>query len=358
MWPDRRILELLGIDLPILQAPMTGVQRSALAIAVSEAGGLGALPCSTLGPADIRADVAAIRAATDRPFNLNFTCHRTPAPDPARDAAWRRRLADYRAEFGLAAPSPRDAAGPLRAPFDDPQCALVEELRPPVVSFHFGLPDPALLARVRTTGAVILSSATTVDEARWLAAHGCHAILAQGLEAGGHRGMFRTDDLATQLGTGVLVPQIADAVSVPVIAAGGIADARGIAAAFHLGAAGVQLGTAYLLCPETTLSLAHRAALRAADGPTVLTDVFTGRPARGLVNRAVRELGPLAADAPAYPLASAALAPLRAAAEAAGRVDFTPLFAGQAVRLARELPAGELTRRLAADALARLTAPR
>jgi nitronate monooxygenase len=344
MSPDRRIHDLLGIDHPILQAPMAGAQRSALAIAVSDAGALGALPCALLRPADIRDEVAAIRRATTRPFNLNFFCHHPLPIDPPRESAWRERLAPYHRELGLdpdAAPT-----APARAPFDDVQCALVEELRPSVVSFHFGLPAPRLLHRVLATGAKVLSSATTVDEARWLADAGCHAIIAQGLEAGGHRGMFRTTDLATQIGTLALVPQIVDAVDLPVIAAGGVADARGIAAAFALGAAAVQIGTAYLLCPEATLSPAHRAALRAArPEQTTITNVFTGRPARGLVNRLIRELGPLAPDAPGFPHAGALVAPLRPVAEAAGSTDFTPLWCGQAVHLGQELPAGELTRR-------------
>lgn len=350
MWPDRlrHLLDLLRIDHPILQAPMAGAQRSALAIAVSEAGGLGAVPCALLRPDEIRDEVAAIRRATPRPFNLNFFCHRDPPRDPAREAAWLRRLAPFHRELGL---DPDDLpAGPTRAPFDAALCDLVEELRPPVVSFHFGLPDPPLLARVLATGATILASATTVDEACWLAARGCHAIIAQGYEAGGHRGIFLDHDLATQIGTLSLVPQVVDAVALPVIAAGGIADARTILAAIQLGASAVQLGTAYLFCPEATLGPAHRQALRAArPGQTTITNVLTGRPARGLVTRLIRELGPLAADAPEFPRAAAPIAPLRAVAEPTGNLDYSPLWAGQSVHLGRELPAGELTRTLIAE---------
>lgn len=351
-WTDRRILDLLGIHHPILQAPMAGVQRSALAIAVAEAGALGAVPCSMLRPDEIRDEVAAIRRAGHTTFNLNFSCHRPPTPDPAREAAWRRRLAPYSAELGLDPASISTA--PTRAPFDTIQCALIEELRPPVVSFHFGLPSPDLLARVKATGAVILSSATTVAEARHLAAD-CDAIIAQGSDAGGHRGTFLAEDPTLQIGTLALVPQIVDATARPVIAAGGVTDARGITAALALGAAAVQLGTFYLRCPETTLSSAHRAALR-TDRDTTITNLFTGRPARGQVNRLIRDLGPLAADIPDYPLAAVALAPLRAAAEAAGRTDFTPLWTGTALALAHELPAAELTRRLVAETLALLGA--
>ncbi len=352
MWPDRRILDLLGIDLPILQAPMAGAQRGALAIAVSEAGGLGALPCALLGLDDVRVEVAAIRRATARPFNLNFFCHVPPAPAAERMAAWGRRLESYHRELGLDAGAAAPAA--KRQPFDDAACELVEALRPAVVSFHFGLPAAGLLERVRATGARILASATTVEEARWLAERGCDAIIAQGAEAGGHRGMFLADDPALQVGTMALVPQIVDAVSVPVIASGGIGDARGIVAAFALGAAAVQLGTAYLFCPEATIHPVYRRALQdARDDRTVITNVFTGRPARGLVNRAIRELGPIG-EVPPFPLAAGPLAPLRARAEAGGSGDFSPLWSGQAARLGRELPAAELTRRLAEEALARL----
>jgi nitronate monooxygenase len=336
---------LFGIELPIIQAPMAGVQDSALAIAVSATGGLGSLPAAMLDAASLRAEVETIRRRTDRPFNVNFFCHEAPAFDAERDARWRANLAPYYDEFAIA----RDAisAGPSRAPFNDDHASVLEELRPAVVSFHFGLPDDALLQRVRATGANIISSATTVEEALWLEARGVDAIIAQGAEAGGHRGMFLTTDVTTQSGTFALLPQLVDAVRVPVIAAGGIADARGVAAALKLGAAAVQIGTAYLLCPEATTSAVHRAALRSKDARhTAITNVFTGRPARGIVNRVMRELGPLRNDVPHFPLASAAMTPLRAAAEARGRGDFSPLWAGQNASHCREIPAGELTRAL------------
>ncbi|MCJ0765437.1 NAD(P)H-dependent flavin oxidoreductase [Variovorax terrae] len=354
-WPDTRIQQLLGIDLPIIQAPMVGPALSELMIAVAQAGGLGSLACAALDGARIRSEVALYRAAAPRPVNLNFFCHRPAPVDAAHEAAWRARLAPYYAELGLDPQATVAAAN--RAPFDAAACALVEELRPEVVSFHFGLPAPDLLARVRATGAKLLSSATTVEEAVWLEAQGCDAIIAQGFEAGGHRGVFLGEDIATQVGTFALVPQVVDAVRVPVIAAGGIGDARGIAAAFALGAAAVQLGTAYLFCPEARVPAPHREALRTArDDQTVLTRLFTGRPARGLVNRLVRELGPMSALAPAFPQAAQALAPLRARAEAQGSGDFSPLWSGQAARLGRALPAAELTRELAAQALAKFKA--
>ena len=330
------ITKLFSIQVPIIQAPMAGAHDERLAIAVARAGGLGSLPCAMLTPDAIRAQVASFRAATPAPLNLNFFCHTMPAPDPARAAAWQARLAPYFAELG-ASPT----GGPSRAPFDENLCALVEELRPEIVSFHFGVPPVQLLARVQAAGARVLSSATTVAEARLLADAGCDAIIAQGLEAGGHRGMFLTDDIATQVGTFALVPLIVDAVRVPVIAAGGIADARGIAAALALGAAGVQLGTAYLRCPESTVKYKKR-----LDRETCVTNVFTGRPARGVVNRMIRELGPLAPDVPAFPDAAPMVAPLRARAEAEGSFDFTWMWAGQAGALARALPAEELTREL------------
>ena len=340
------LAELLGISVPILQAPMAGVQGSALAIAVSNAGALGALPCAMLAPDAMHKELATIRAQTDRPINVNFFCHRQPEPDAARAAAWRERLAPYFAELGVDPAS--IPAGPGRLPFNADAAAVLAEFRPRVVSFHFGLPSPELLQRVRSWGARVLSSATTVEEARWLESRGVDGVIAQGSEAGGHRGMFLSEDLNTQLGTLALVRQVVQAVKVPVIAAGGIADAAGVAAAMALGAAGVQVGTAYLLCPEATTSALHRAALRSdAARVTVLTNVFTGRPARGIVNRAIRELGPVSAVVPAFPQAAPAMGVLRAKAESLGRSDFSPLWSGQNASGCREIPAADLTRELA-----------
>jgi nitronate monooxygenase len=353
-WPDRRLLELFGIELPIIQAPMAGPTLHEMVIAVSEAGGLGSLPCALLAPEQQRRELEAIRAATARPINLNFFCHQPPAPDAAREAAWRQRLRIYYLELGLDPDGPIPSAS--RKPFDAAGAALVEEFRPAVVSFHFGLPEAALLARVKAAGAKVIASATTVAEARWLAARDVDAVIAQGAEAGGHRGVFLHDEIYSQLGLFALLPQVVDAVKVPVIASGGIADARGIAAAFALGAAGVQIGSAYLYTPEARLPAPHRAALEsAAAETTALTNLFTGRPARGIVNRVMRELGPMSELAPAFPTAGGALAPLRAATEPQGSGDFMSLWAGQAAPLSpRGLGAGELTRRLAHEALARL----
>jgi nitronate monooxygenase len=339
--------QLFGIELPLIQAPMAGVQGSALAIAVSNAGGLGSLPCAMLGVEAMRAELATIKAQTARPFNVNFFCHAPPAPDAERESAWRAALSPYYRRFGIDADS--IPAGPGRAPFSAEAAELLGEFKPAVVSFHFGLPPAELLTRVKAWGAKILSSATTVAEARWLEAHGADAIIAQGLEAGGHRGIFLSEDLSTQVGTFALLPQIVREVRLPVIAAGGIADAQGVAAAMALGAAGVQIGTAYLLCPEATTGKVHRAALKSEDARhTALTNVFTGRPARGIVNYVVKELGPISAAAPAFPLAAAAIAPLRAKAESQGSGDFSPLWSGQNASGCKEIPAAQLTRELAA----------
>jgi len=342
-----RINEWLGTALPLIQAPMAGVQGHAVAAAVCEAGGLGSLPCATLGVEAMVQELHAMRARTQRPFNVNFFCHTNPAPDAQQDHTWRRALQPYFDALGI--DDPVIASGPARLPFSQAVADAVAPFRPRVVSFHFGLPDAQLLAQVKSWGAVVLSSATTVDEALWLQAHGADAIIAQGLEAGGHRGMFLSDDLTQQLGTWALLPQIVDAVRLPVIAAGGIADARGVAAAMAMGAAGVQVGTAYLLCDEAQTSPLHRAALQSAGAAhTALTRLFTGRPARGIMNRLMRELGPLNPVAPAFPLAANALAPLRALAESGGCDDFTPLWAGQNVRGCRATSAADITQSLAA----------
>jgi nitronate monooxygenase len=293
------------------------------------------------------------RKRSQAKINLGFFCHTQPEMNNAREARWRERLAPYYRELGIDPVAPVPTS--MRLPFDAAFCALVEEMKPGVVSFHFGLPEESLLQRVKAAGCAVLASATTVAEARWLAARGVDAIVAQGYEAGGHRGMFLSDDLAAQVGTFALVPQIVDAVKVPVIAAGGITDARGIAAACALGAAAVQIGTAFLFTPEAKISAPYRAALRESrDDGSAVTNLMTGRPARGLVNRVMREIGPVNEIAPAFPLAAGALAPLRAKAEAQGSGDFTPMWAGQAAALGRAMPAAELTRTLAAEALALL----
>jgi len=348
-WPDTRILDLLGIELPIIQGPMAGATNSSMVIAVCDAGGLGSMPAAMLSIEQLREELKAIRQGTDKPFNVNFFCHQPPATDEQRARDWKNLLEPYYRELGADFDAPTPVSN--RAPFDAAACDVLEEFRPEVVSFHFGLPEKSLLDRVKATGAKILSSATNVDEAIWLEQHGCDAIIAMGYEAGGHRGMFLSDDLSSQVGTFALVPQIVDAVKVPVIAAGAIADARGVAAAFMLGASAVQVGTAYLFTPEAKVSASHHKALRTAkDSETAVTNLFTGRPARGILNRVMREVGPMSAKAPAFPLAGGALIPLRAKDEA----DFSNLWAGQAFTLGKELSSAELTRQLAEEALAKL----
>ncbi|MBA4707849.1 NAD(P)H-dependent flavin oxidoreductase [Aquitalea aquatica] len=340
------LAQWLDIPFSIIQAPMAGAQGSRLAMAVSQAGGVGSLPAAMLSSSQLQQELAVLQQLGGQPYNLNFFCHQPPADDPAAQAGWQALLAPFYQELGIV---PAATGGAGRLPFNQEMADLVSQYRPALVSFHFGLPAPALLQQVKASGAKVLSSATTVAEARWLQANGADAVIAQGLEAGGHRGMFLHDDLDEQLGSFALLPQIVQALDIPVIAAGGIADAAGVAAAMRLGAAGVQVGTAYLLCPEADTSPLHRAALRSpAAAHTALTTLYSGRPARGIVNRLMRELGPRHPAAPAFPLASAALAPLRAAAEALGRDDFSPLWCGQNASGCWEIPAGELTRQLAA----------
>ncbi|AJP52452.1 nitronate monooxygenase [Pseudomonas simiae] len=349
-WPDTRIIDLLGIELPIIQAPMAVGTTTAMVIEASKAGALGSLPAAALSLAQLREALVTVREASPRPINVNFFCHQPPAPDAARDRHWKDLLEPYYRELGADFQAPTPVSN--REPFNEAACQFIEELRPEVVSFHFGLPEKALLDRVKATGAKVLSSATTVEEAIWLEQHGCDAIIAMGSEAGGHRGLFLSDDLNTQIGLFALLPQVVDAVSVPVIAAGGIGDARGIVAAFALGASAVQIGTAYLFTPEANVTPSHHHALRHAQASeTALTNLFTGRPARGIVNRVMRELGPINPAAPAFPTAGGALIPLKAKDEA----GFSNLWSGQALRLGRDTTTYALTRELAEQALAKIT---
>jgi nitronate monooxygenase len=355
MWPDRRLIELFKTEFPIVLAPMAGIMDAELVIAAAQGGALGSLPCAMLSADKTREQVNIIRQRVSAPINLNFFCHVPVEAKPAREGGWKKQLEAYYHELGLDPAGPSTAAN--RAPFDAAACEVVEELKPEVVSFHFGLPDQALLRRVKAAGCLVMGSATIVREAIWLEENGADIIIAQGAEAGGHRGMFLTENIAEQPGTFALVPQVVDAVKVPVIAAGGIADGRGIAAAFALGAAGVQIGSAYLRCPESKVIAPARVALaQAGDDSTVITNVMTGRPARGVANRVMREVGPISAHAPAFPHAATALGPLKVASEKLGKVDFTNLWAGQAIRMGREMPAADLTRALAGAALARLSA--
>lgn len=352
-WPDHRLLDVLKLEIPIIQAPMAGSDSVALARSVSSTGALGSLACALLAADQVREAVRALRQRMSRPFNLNFFCHTMETPDSIAIQKWKSFLRPHYERLGLDIESVAETR--LRRPFDEEMCAVVEDVGPEVVSFHFGLPNKDLLERVKRRGIKILSSATTVSEAKWLESHGCDAIIAQGLEAGGHRGMFLETNIATQLGLFALLPQVRDAVSVPVIAAGGIADARGIVAALALGASGVQLGTAYLFCPEANVSPLYRRALaHAAEKGTAITNLFSGRPARGILNRYLQESGPMSDVAPPFPYAATLVAPLRAASERAGSLDYMQLWAGQAAGLAQSMPADQFTRKLAADVLGEL----
>jgi nitronate monooxygenase len=323
---------------------MANAGGAELCIAAMQAGALGSLPCAMLSPEQVREQVAQVRGRASGPLNLNFFCHQMPAETD--DSAWRAVLKPYYQAFGLADPPP----APMRLPFDAAMCAVVEEVRPEVVSFHFGLPEQALLDRVTATGAKVFGCATTVEEARWLEDRRVDAIIAQGLEAGGHTGRFLGSDPAEAIGLFALLPQVVDAVRVPVIAAGGIADARGIAAAFVLGASAVQLGTAYLACPESLVPEGARQVL--GSRPTVMTNVYSGGLARATRGRLVDEIGAVRSEAPPYPLAGAASGPLFRAAMERGDFEFMPMLSGQSAPLVQQLPAADLTRKLAADALA------
>jgi len=357
MWPDRRLCDLLGIAHPIVQAPMAGSDSPALAAAVANAGGLGSLGCAMMSPEACAAAHGQARAATNGALNLNFFAHRSPVRDPARTAHAAALLAPFRTELGLEGKAELREPAP---PFGEALFEMVSALRPKVVSFHFGLPEDRFVAAFKASGSVILCSATTPAEARDLAARGVDAVIAQGWEAGGHQGFYQQDRPA-QIGTLALLPQIVDAVDLPVIAAGGIADGRGIAAALALGAAGVQIGTAFLTCAESAAPEPHRRALLDADGAaTRMTRAFSGRPARGIVNRYMEAMADHEAMLPDFPLMIAGTGPLRAASLEAGSPDFVPLWSGQAVGLNRPMAAADLVATLVAETRAALTriAPR
>lgn len=333
---------------PILLAPMAGAGGVDLAIAVARAGGLAALPCGMASREQIEREVAQFRGSASAPLNLNFFCHMLE--EQVDDSAWRALLAPYYDELGVE-PGPPP---PLRRPFSAEWADLVERLRPEVVSFHFGLPERDLLDRVRATGAFVIGNATSLPEGRWLVERGVDAVIAQGWEAGGHSGYFLTD-APEQIGTFALVRLLADALPVPVVAAGGVMDGRGIAAALTLGAAAVQLGTVFLRSPESLIAESYRRALASERAEhTVMTNLISGRLARGIPNRLIADLGPIRTEVPAYPHASTALAPLRRAAGVGGRDDFTPLWAGQGAPLARAQTATEIVERLAQEAIEEL----
>lgn len=367
-WRDLRLIKRLGLRVPLLQAPMAGAQDSDLAIAVARGGGLGAVPCALLSADAVREHVQRFRAATrdlSAPINLNFFCHTLPAADPVADKQWQDLLKPYYQEYNVDV-AKLTTKGALRMPFDEGSLELIRELKPEVVSFHFGLPSPQMLQGVKDTGALVISTATTVREAQWLEQHGCDAVIAQGLEAGGHRGVFlprkeatsptgshrnSSMDFPRQTGVMALVPQIVDAIKLPVIATGGIGDARGVLAASALGAAAVQMGTVFLLSNETNTSQLHREMLKraaTANGQetleTEITNVFSGRPARGFVTRVMKELGPMCAAAPEFPTAGAPLGPIKKAAEANGYTAFSSMWSGMSPGFSREGSAEDIVR--------------
>jgi nitronate monooxygenase len=351
-WPRSGLLDLLGIAHPIIQAPMGQHAGPALVAAVCNAGALGSLGCGTMSIDSARRRIAQVRHASARPFNLNFFAHSAPLIDTETADLVRARLAFYYGLLGLGAvPRPTD---PLPR-FDEKRLQLILTTRPRAVSFHYGIPPAAMVAQIRRAGCVVIGSATTVAEAKALEQHGVDAVIAQGIEAGGPRGTFTRGDGAGLIGTMALVPQVADAVRVPVIAAGGIADGRAIAAAFALGASGVQIGTAFLGCQEAVVSAPYRDALRqATDDDTRLTRVFTGQQARTLRNRMTDELAD--AEVIDFPAQLSLTRALAKACNDRGRTDFLPLWAGQAVPLLRSLPAAALIEALVAES--RLWLPR
>jgi nitronate monooxygenase len=342
--PRTPVTELLGIEHPILQAPMASVATPALAAAVSEAGALGALGSSMLPVEDLRRQTAELRERTDRPFQLNFFCHETPELDPEIAERAREYFSPLYDELGLGEPPPPSAPA---VEFDEARLEALLELRPPVVSFHFGLPPRAAVESIHEAGMVVLASATTVAEARYLEEHGVDAVVAQGAEAGGHRGSFLVEGDDGPVGTLALVPQVVDAVGVPVIAAGGIADGRGLAAVLALGAGAAQIGTAFLPCPESGISPAYREALRnASPEATIITRGVSGRPARALRNRMTQELSGVLP----YPAQLSLTGPLLGVQAARGQ--FQPMWSGQAAALATEAPAAEVVAEILAGAAA------
>jgi nitronate monooxygenase len=340
-----RLCELLGIQYPIVQAPMAGGPTTVdLVVAASDAGALGSFGAAYMSPQQIREACAATRARTDRPFSVNLFA---PVPQPPAYDATRTlaRLRIYHEELGIAAPFapvPSDQATQFNAQVD-----AILECRVPIFSFTFAIPPASTLSRFKAIGAIVIGTATTVDEAVALQDSGVDAICAQGSEAGGHRGTFAVPFERAMIGTMALIPQVVDAVKVPVIASGGIMDGRGIAAALALGAEGVQLGTAFLATTQSGAPSAHKDALSAAkEDATSVTRAFSGRHARGIRNRVIDEFESDPESIAPYPLQNALTRAMRNAAAASGRAEYLSLWAGQALRLARRIDAGELVRQL------------
>jgi len=340
MWKNNRLARLLGTRYPLIQAPMAGSTTPDMAAAASNAGGLGSLGMAMRNPDQLREDCHAMRERTNGAYNLNFFVHEEPGRDPAKDAAMRELLRPMYEALGL--DEVPEATVPFPS-FGDAQLDVLLTERPAVVSFHFAMPGDKAIQSLKEYGAVILCSATNVAEARELEAKGVDAVIAQGFEAGGHRGTFKPPFETGQVGTMALVPQVVDAVRVPVIAAGGIADGRGIAAALALGAEGVQIGTAFLRCPESATHQVYREALaNSGDDATRITSAFSGRPARGIENRFIRDTAEKEDQFPDFPIPNALTGALRAASAKSGTPEYMSLWSGQAGAMAREMPTGDL----------------
>ncbi|HUO22780.1 MAG TPA: nitronate monooxygenase [Caulobacteraceae bacterium] len=350
------ILDRIGVSLPIVQAPMAGVSTPALAAAVSQAGALGSIGVGATDAAGAAAMIQDLRARTNRAYNVNLFVHAPARPNPVREAAWLEGLQPLFAEFGA---EPPNGLRTIYNSFadDDAMLAMLLELRPPVVSFHFGLPGPDRIAALKAAGCVLLSTATTLDEALAAKAAGVDALVAQGVEAGGHRGVFDPDAPDEGLGVLALTRLLALRAGLPVIAAGGIMDGAGVAATLALGAVAAQLGTAFVACPESSADPAFRGALLAPHPHTVMTRAISGRPARCLANRFTAWGETSGLQPPDYPIAYDAGKALNAAAKAAGEGGFGAQWAGQGAPLARSLPAGELVRQLAAELDAAQSSP-
>jgi nitronate monooxygenase len=350
-WHDTPLTRALNIDFPIIQAPMAGATTPAMAAAAANAGALGSLGCAMMGAEAMAEELRAAQAGTNRSLNVNFFVHDRPVPDEDLNAEVAARLAPWYDRLG---------AGAVKAPadttpmFDKALCEAVIACGPTVASFHFGLPEAALVERLKAAGILILSSATSAEEASWLEDHGADIIVAQGAEAGGHNGWFLPRRGADLTGTMALVPRVVDAVSVPVVAAGGIADGRGVAAALMLGAAGVQVGTAFLATPECMSPEVHKQAVIAATGDdTMATRAYSGRLARGVANDFSREMASHA-DWPEFPMMNEATGPIRAASAKAGLPDAVALWSGQGAGLVRAETTSQVVARLVAETEAAL----
>jgi len=342
------LCSILGIEKPIIQAPMAGVQNWELAVAVSNSGGLGSIPCGMLTKDQVLFEIINFRKHSNKTYNLNFFCHKMPETNHQALEAWEEQLSPYYESFSI---KPLNEISGLRVPFDANLADAIEPHKPPILSFHFGLPSAELVTRIKSWGTVVISSATTKEEGVWLEENGADIVIAQGYEAGGHRGMFMTSDASTQLPTLELVACLKHELSVPIVAAGGIATSTDIKEMIRLGASGVQVGTSYLLCDEAKTSAIHRQAIKSKNSITALTNIFSGRLARGITNKIMKELNFIASKAPEFPYASIAIGPLRSKAESQGKSDFTPLWSGTDRSGCKEISATKLTYELWGDGI-------